>query len=63
MLEKQGYRVLAVRDGRAAVAALERGRFDLVLVDIQMPEMNGYEATQAIRAKERLGGEHIPSSP
>jgi signal transduction histidine kinase/ActR/RegA family two-component response regulator len=60
MLEKQGYRVLAVRDGRAALAALERDRFDLVLMDIQMPDMNGYEATQAIRARERLSGEHTP---
>ena len=60
LLEKRGYAVSVVGDGRAAIAALEKDSFDIVLMDVQMPHMDGFEATAAIRAKEKLTGGHIP---
>jgi CheY-like chemotaxis protein len=60
LLEKQGHVVVVANNGREAVAAASRRRFDLVLMDIQMPEMNGFEATTAIRELERQNGEHLP---
>ncbi len=60
LLEKQGHTVTVAANGRAALAALEQQPFDLVLMDVQMPEMDGLEATAAIREKERLTGAHIP---
>jgi CheY-like chemotaxis protein len=60
LLEKEGHTVFVVSNGYLAVAALETQRFDLILMDVQMPEMNGYEATAAIREKERATGAHIP---
>jgi two-component system, sensor histidine kinase and response regulator len=60
LLEKRGYTVLVVGDGRAALAALEKNSFDVVLMDIQMPDMDGFAATAAIRAKETSTGGHIP---
>jgi PAS domain S-box-containing protein len=60
VLEKSGHTVLVVNNGREALDALGRGAFDLILMDIQMPEMDGFEATKAIRAREHAEGGHIP---
>jgi two-component system, sensor histidine kinase and response regulator len=60
LLEKRGHRVVPVENGRLALLALERDRFDLVLMDLQMPEIGGLEATQLIRERERATGGHVP---
>jgi PAS domain S-box-containing protein len=60
MLEKQGHTVVVAGDGVTALRALERGRFDVVLMDVQMPLMDGVDATAAIRKTERATGQHIP---
>jgi len=60
VLEKQGHTVVAVGDGKAAVDALEEGRFDVVLMDVEMPEMNGFEATATIRKREEKTGAQVP---
>jgi signal transduction histidine kinase/ActR/RegA family two-component response regulator len=60
LLEKQGHRVVIAGNGREALEQLEREHFDLLLMDVQMPEMDGFEATAAIRKKERASGAHIP---
>ena len=60
LLEKRGHAVSVAGDGRQALAALEKEEFDLVLMDVQMPDMNGVEATVAIREKERSTGKHLP---
>ncbi len=60
LLEKRGFDVTAVADGNAALAAIERQHFDAVLMDIQMPHKDGFEATAAIRAKEASTGAHLP---
>jgi PAS domain S-box-containing protein len=60
MLERRGHRVSVERNGRAALAALEQQTPDLVLMDVQMPEMDGFEATATIRQSERKSGKHVP---
>jgi two-component system, sensor histidine kinase and response regulator len=60
LLEKRGYVVVVARTGKEALAAWTREPFDLILMDVQMPEMDGFEATAAIRAAERLKGGHTP---
>ncbi len=59
-LEKWGHEVTVVENGREAVAAHESGAFDLILMDCRMPEMDGYQATAAIRRHEQSTGEYIP---
>ncbi|MDP2154880.1 MAG: response regulator, partial [Sulfuricella sp.] len=60
LLEKWGHYVVIAEDGQQALDILECQRFELVLMDIQMPVMGGFEATARIRERERQTGQHIP---
>ncbi len=60
VLEKEGYTVVAEDNGAAALKTLERKRFDLVLMDVQMPRMDGIETTTAIRNREKITGGYTP---
>jgi CheY-like chemotaxis protein/HPt (histidine-containing phosphotransfer) domain-containing protein len=60
LLGKRGHQVVVVGNGREALAALDSREFDAVLMDVQMPEMDGFEATAAIRAREAATGAHTP---
>jgi CheY-like chemotaxis protein len=60
LLSKQGHRVVVANNGREALDALEREPFDLVLMDVQMPEMGGFEAAGAIRKREASRGGYGP---
>ena len=60
LLDKVGHAVTVVRNGRDALDALATGAYDMVLMDIQMPEMDGFEVAAIIRARERATGQHLP---
>jgi hypothetical protein len=60
LLEKSGHIVHVAAHGREALTLLDREVVDVVLMDLQMPEMDGFEATAAIRASEKLRGGHLP---
>lgn len=60
MLKELGYSAHAVGNGKEAVQAVSRTHYGLVLMDCQMPEMNGFEATNAIRKLDALTGRHTP---
>ncbi len=60
MLEKRGHKVTVANDGKETIAAFEKESFDLILMDMQMPELSGFEITEAIRKKEMESGVHTP---
>jgi CheY-like chemotaxis protein len=60
LLKRHGHTVMVAKNGREALALLNANSFDVILMDVQMPELDGIEATARIRAKERLTGTHIP---
>jgi signal transduction histidine kinase/CheY-like chemotaxis protein len=60
ILQKAGYNVVTANNGKEALAALEEQAFDLILMDVQMPEMDGFEATNTIRLQEKVTGRHVP---
>ncbi|MEP7340012.1 MAG: two-component regulator propeller domain-containing protein [Acidobacteriota bacterium] len=60
LLEKQGHTIAVANNGCEALKALEQKHFDIVLMDVQMPEMDGIEATASIRQRERITGAHMP---
>jgi len=60
LLEKMGYRVRVTATGREALQALEIDAFDMAFIDVQMPEMDGFEVTAKVRARELPGGARLP---
>jgi signal transduction histidine kinase/DNA-binding response OmpR family regulator len=60
LLEKRGHHVIVARNGLEALAALDQQSFDIVLMDLQMPEMDGFEATAAVREREKGSGFRLP---
>ena len=60
VLEKRGYSVTLAMNGRQALEQWEEHSFDVILMDVQMPEMDGFEATALIHRQEKISGRHIP---
>jgi CheY-like chemotaxis protein len=60
LLEMRGHSVRIAGNGSEVLAALDRESFDVILMDVQMPEMDGFQATAAIRGREKQSGAHIP---
>ena len=60
LLERRGHRVTIAHNGKEALAAIDREAFDAVLMDVQMPEMSGFEATAGVRAREQGTAVHVP---
>src|SRR5207247_3282852 len=60
LLARRGHRVRLATNGREALALAEPGAFDLMLLDVHMPELDGFQVIQAVRARERAAGGHLP---
>ena len=60
LLEQEGFTVVTFEDGPQLLQAMSKTRFDLFLLDVCMPEMDGFEATELIRHREKAVGGHIP---
>jgi CheY-like chemotaxis protein len=60
MLQKKGHDIVVASNGREVIEHLGKQNFDLILMDVQMPEVDGFEAARIIREQEKISGEHIP---
>jgi CheY-like chemotaxis protein len=60
MLEKMGHTVVVAANGKQALETWQHEHFDLIFMDVQMPEMDGFKATSEIRKMEKITGQHIP---